>query len=398
MDERSVAVLVERFGVGTSRSRGVLVVDDEPFNVQVLRVLLEDRWVVHAAASGEEALRISERVPLDVVVTDQRMPGMTGVELLERLRERGHDAAGVVITGFADMQALERAINRARAFRFLRKPWEPADVLQAVEQAADQVAQRRTISKLVELLARRSDELQASLDRLGEQQRMLLDLERLGTIGQLTAGVTHDLKNVIVGLRAAEWEMSQTTVSPELRETLTACLAGVDDLSRTLSSLHGYARGGLGVQLAPLDPGQVVSDALAIARMDRLYRLRDVVSEVAPGLPPVRADRQKLTQVLVNLVRNALQATQGRAQVRVLAQRRDGGVELAVEDQGPGVAPELRERLFQPFASSKGQEGLGLGLYMARLIVESHQGRIGVSERPGGGARFEVSLPVVTEA
>ncbi|HZZ85481.1 MAG TPA: hybrid sensor histidine kinase/response regulator [Anaeromyxobacteraceae bacterium] len=394
MDDRNVAALVERFGVGSQRSRGVLVVDDEPFNLQVLRVLLEDAWTVHQAESGEEALAVATRERLDVVITDQRMPGMTGVELLEELRVRGHDAAGVVLTGYADMQALERAINRAQAFRFLRKPWEPADILQAVEAASDLVSQRRTVRLLLELLARRSEELQDSLDRLGEQQRMLLDLERLGTIGQLTAGVTHDLRNLMVGLRAAEWELSQASASPELRETFTACLAGADDLSRTLAALHGYARAGLAVELAPLEPARVITDALAITRMDRLFQLRDVVCDLPAELPAVRADRQKLTQVMVNLVRNALQATRERATVRVSARVRDGEVELAVEDQGPGIAPAVRERLFQPFASGKGQEGLGLGLYMARLIVESHRGRIGVSDRPGGGARFEVSLPV----
>lgn len=396
MEHGHIAALVERFGVGDQRSRGVLIVDDEPFNLQVLRVLLEDAWTVHEAASGEEALEVAARERLDVVIADQRMPGLTGVELLEELRARGNDAAGVVLTGYADMHALERAINRAQAFRFLRKPWEAADVLQTVEQASDLVAQRRTIGRLVELLARRTDELQRSLDRLGEQQRMLLDLERLGTIGQLTAGVTHDLRNLMVGLRGAEWELAQASVPAAARETLTACVAGVDDLTGTLAALHGYARGGLAVELAALEPARVVSDALAIARMDRLFGLREVVCEVPPDLPAVQADHQKLTQVLVNLVRNALQATRERATVRVSARSHEGEVEFAVEDQGQGIAAAVRERLFQPFASSKGQEGLGLGLYMARLIVESHRGRIEVSDRPGGGARFQVVLPRAT--
>jgi signal transduction histidine kinase len=384
-----------RFGLPSGRTRAVLLVDDEPMNLQVLREFLEDAWQVHVAASGAEALEIALRTPLDVVVTDHRMPGMTGVELLEALRGRRVDAAGIVLTGFADLQAVESAINRANAFRFLRKPWDADEVLHAVDQASAWVAQRRTIERLVALLAERSDALAASLERVEAQQRMLLDLERLGTLGQLSAGVTHDLRNVMVALRCAEWEIAEASVSPSLRETMTVGVSGVDNLLRTLTALHEYARSGsLALQLASVDPAAVVQDALAIARMDLAYRLRDVVCELSPGLPPLRGDRQKLTQVMVNLVRNALQATAERARVRVAArQRQTGEIEFAVEDEGPGVAREMRARLFEPFNSSKGGAGLGMGLYMARLIVESHRGTISVCDRPSGGARFEVVLP-----
>jgi signal transduction histidine kinase len=393
---------VERFGVPSCRTRAVLLVDDEPMNVQVLRGFLEDAWQVHEASSGAEALAVAARVPLDVVLTDHRMPGMTGVELLEALRQRRVDAAGIVLTGYADMQAVESAINRANAFRFMRKPWEPAEILHAVEQASAYVAQRRTIERLVPLLAERTEALSASLARLETQQGMLVELERMSTLGQLSAGVTHDLRNVMVALRSAEWEIAESTVSPSLRETMTVGVSGVDNLLRTLSALREYARSGslkLQLQLATVDPAAVVRDALALARMDLAFRLRDVACELAPGLPPLRADRQKLTQVLVNLVRNALQATEKRAVVRITARPRAGGeVEFAVEDEGPGVAAELRERLFQPFTSTKGSGGLGMGLYMARLIVESHHGTISVADRPSGGSRFEVVLPAASSA
>lgn len=389
-----IAALVERFGVADQRTRGVLLVDDEPLNTTVLRGFLEDAWTVHEATSGEQALAIARETPLDVVVADQRMPRMTGVELLEELRHRRPDVVGIVLTGYADMQALESAINRAAAFRFLRKPADAAEIVQVIEQASAFAAQRRTIEKLVELLARRSDELAASLGRLESQQKMLLDLERLGTIGQLAAGVTHDLRNVMVALRAAEWEIEQHAVVPALRDTMTAGIAGVDNLLRTLHTLHEYARSGsLALQLGAVAPASVVKDALAIARMDLRFRVRKVRSEVAADLPPVVADKQKLTQVLVNLVRNALQASEEHTDVSIAASAAGGEIVFAVEDQGPGIPPELRDRLFQPFASSKGGGGLGMGLYMAKMIVESHHGRIWAGDRAGGGARFEVALP-----
>jgi signal transduction histidine kinase len=394
--DRDIAALVEQTGVENQLTGAVLLVDDEPLNLRVLRDLLEDRWRVHEAASGEQALEVAAREPLDVVVADQRMPGMSGVDLLAELRQRRPDLAGIVLTGYADMQALESAINRANAFRFLRKPWEPADVLQALEQASAMVAQRRTISRLVTLLARRGDELRTSLRELEAQQQALLHLERVGTIGKLSSGIVHDLRNVMTGLRAAEYELARTEVAPGLRELLTIGLSHVDALLRTLQSLRDFSRGGsLELESASVDPARVVAASISISRMDLLFKTRRVETTLEPALPALQADAQKLTQVLVNLIRNALQATPSGATVRVSARALDGSrVELAVEDDGPGVAPELRERLFQPFVSGKGDQGLGMGLYMARLIVERHGGRIGVTTGPRGGARFEVVLPV----
>jgi signal transduction histidine kinase len=393
LSDREIAALVERLGVELPRSGGVLLVDDERLNLRVLRGFLEDRWRVHEAESGAEALEIAERVPLDVVIADQRMPGMTGVELLEELRRRRPDVAGIVRTAFADMQALESAINRASVFRFMRKPWEPREIVEAVEQATAFVVQRRTIERLVQLLAERGEELRASLDELRAQQQMLLHLERLGTIGKLSAGVTHDLRNLMVAFRAAEWEMKDADVAPALREIVGLGLTGVDNIVRTLGTLQEFARtGALSLELGALDPAAVVRDGLAIARMDPAFKFHVVAAVVPEGLPVVRGDRQKLTQVVVNLVRNALHATRHDEAVRVTASARDGGVVIAVEDDGPGVAPEVRARLFEPFASTKGDAGLGLGLYMARLITESHHGQLDLVDRPRG-ARFEVVLP-----
>src|SRR5512138_2582790 len=303
LSDREIASLVAKRGVPPQQTGGVRVVDDEELNLRALRAFLEDRWQVHLAASGAEGLELAGKVPLDVVIADQRMPGMTGLHMLEEMRRRRTDVAGIVLTAFADMAALETAINRAGVFRFLRKPSDPAEIIQAIEQASAMVVQRRTIERLVQLLARRNEELQT-------QQEMLLHLERLGTLGQLTAGITHDLRHLMVAFRAAEAEFATAPAIPKgLREIVTLGLAGAETMQRTLSTLHEFVRtGSLALELRDVNPGAIVSDALSIAKMDAEFKLHVVKSEVAPDLPLVRADRQKLMQVIVNLVRNAVHA------------------------------------------------------------------------------------------
>jgi two-component system sensor kinase FixL len=131
--------------------------------------------------------------------------------------------------------------------------------------------------------------------------------------------------------------------------------------------------------------------------MDLNYRMHKVGVHVDEGLPPLHGDKQKLTQVLVNLVRNALQATAHWRSVSIEATRKNGHIVFAVEDEGPGVPPELRDSLFKPFVSSKGEGGMGMGLYMAKLIIDSHQGEIAALDRPQGGARFEFRLAAAAE-
>lgn len=399
MLDEGLRSLIAQHGVGETRSGGILIVDDERPNLTVLRNFLETGYRVHEAQSGAAALEIARAQDLDVVIADQRMPEMTGVELLEKLREFKPDVAGIVLTGFTDPPALISAINRARVFRFLKKPWQPDDILEAVRQAGEHVYQTRAIQRLVALLAKRTDDLDASLVEIRRTHSQLLHLERLGTMGKLAAGVVHDLRNLMVSLGYVESVLQQRSVAPDVMESVQVGMQGVGNLIHTLEAMHQFARGGtLCMQMAMVQPSLVVNDALAIARMDMGFRAHKVAVSIEQGLPDINADRQKLTQVLVNLVRNAVQASAQWRHIGIEASRKNGHVVFAVEDEGPGVPPELKQTLFKPFVSSKGEGGMGMGLYMAKLIVDSHQGEIAVLDRPQGGARFEVRLQPAGES
>jgi two-component system, response regulator PhcR len=399
MLDDSLRSLIALHGVGETRSGGILIVDDERPNLTVLRNFLDSGYRVYEAQSGPEALEIAKATNLDVVITDQRMPEMTGIELLEALRDLKPDVAGIVLTGFTDPPALISAINRARVFRFLKKPWQPDDILEAVRQASEHVYQARAIQKLVSLLARRTEELDASLGQVKSTQRQLLHMERLGTMGRLASGVVHDLRNLMVSLGYVEGVLAQRKIAPDVLESVQVGLQGVGNLVQTLEAMHAFARGGgLSLDLAKIPGAAAVHDAVAISRMDLNFRMHKVAVNVADDLPSLHGDRQKLTQVLVNLIRNALQATPQWKHVSIGAAHAGDCIVYSVEDEGPGVPVDLKENLFKPFVSTKGENGLGMGLYMAKLIVDSHQGEIAVLDRPQGGARFEVKLHAAHEA
>lgn len=392
--------LVSRFGIEDLMSNAVLIVDDDAPNLDVLASVLEDDYTVHKAESGSEALKVLEANPLDVIIADQRMPEMTGVELLERVSRDRPDIAGILLTAYTDSDTIIAAINRAGAFRFLTKPWEPYGIRIAVAQAMKYVYQRRALERLLTLLTKRNEELRKALEDLEAAQERMLHLERLSTLGRLTAGIAHDLRNFIMGLNLIEEEFDRRDDLDEgLRETVRVGLMGLRNLTATLDTLREFASGGrTKIRLHPVAPAKVLQDSLTIMRGDVDFRRRKVLVHLSEGLPQVLGDHQRLVQVMVNLLRNAVQATKAGQTIAVEASTdHQGRVVLAVEDEGPGIPPEVRDHLFEAFFTSKGDEGMGMGLYMARLIVEDHGGEVRYGPSRLGGARFSVTLPARVE-
>ncbi len=388
--------LLREYAVQGLLTGTILIVDDELPNLAVLASFLDGDYTVHEAGSGAEALEIAKTTPIDVVVCDQRMPGMTGVELLHNLRASGVDAPGIILTGYTDTPALIAAINDAQVFRFLRKPWQPEDVLTAVAAASNAVMYQRAAARLLNLLSDRTTELQRVVTELRSAQQSLLQLDRLVTTGRLAAGITHDLRNAMSSLVMVEYEVTGKLSDPELSETISVGLAGLRNLLESLETMNQYAKQKqLAMTMEYFDPARVVRDALTVMRMDLNFRARTVRADAPPEtLPLVLGDRQKLVQVLVNLLRNAAQATRVDDHIWVKAEATaDGQVRFSVEDDGPGIAAEVRDRLFEAFASTKNEQGVGMGLYMSRLIVENHKGELRCLERAGGGARFEITIP-----
>ncbi|MSP93547.1 MAG: response regulator [Myxococcales bacterium] len=389
--------LLGQYGIGNLLFGTVVVVDDEPMNTEVLRSFLESDYRVLEAQSGVAALALIQAESVDVVLTDQRMPGMTGVELLERLRELRPDVVGIVVTGYSDPPALIAAINRARAFRLIKKPWQPHEVLEAVVRASSDVQSARAIRQLIEQLHARSTELQHAVNDLTAAQEQLVHMERVAMTGRLASGIAHDLRNAMSGLLLLEEELRRRAAAPDLVEVAHIGLKGVRNLLESLESMNQYARNQqLKLAATPFDPALAVHDAVGMLRLDLAFRQRAVSVHAPAGtLPDVAGDRQKIVQVLVNLLRNAAQATRSGDAIRVEVHRDGAWAAYTVDDAGRGVSESVRANLFQAFVSTKGDGGIGMGLYMAQLIVASHGGHIEVGESVLGGAQFRVAVPLL---
>lgn len=371
----------------------VLYVDDDALNLRVFDANFGQRFRIFRCSSPAEALATLEqrRGEIGVVLSDQRMPGMTGVELLERARTIAPDAKRMLVTAYADMQAVIDAVNRGQVTRYFVKPWDRAELLAALEDAL----------KIARL------EL-----RIREVESRMMKAERLATLGQVTAGIAHELMGPVGYLQqnvsALQRDLQQviqyaskhlssdanrgvSEVLEDLPSLLNDLSTGTEHLRQVALGLRAQARGEDLEQSA--DVAEVVSFAVKLARAEVRERAR-LVSNGEPvrvAFGPV-----KLCQVLLNLVVNAAQAMegtgrQGRIEVRWVTVGDE--VKLTVADNGCGIPQELQEKVFQPLFTTKPVGiGTGLGLSICKDLVTQAGGQLRLSSVQGEGTEIELTL------
>jgi signal transduction histidine kinase len=245
------------------------------------------------------------------------------------------------------------------------------------------------------------DELERSAEKLREAQDRLVRTERLASVGRLSAGLAHEIGNPIAALLGLEDLLLQGGLSEEEeRDFLKRIKSETERIHRVLRDLLDFARpaaAAKGDDDKPGDVAEAIGDVVALVRPQRSFRHVELRVEAEPHLPRVTLGNERLMQVLLNLLLNAADACE-KGIVTLSAQHSGTGVRLAVEDNGPGIDPAVRARLFEPFVTTKEVgKGTGLGLAVCRGLVESARGSIQLDESYEGGARFVVELPSHSE-
>ena len=242
-------------------------------------------------------------------------------------------------------------------------------------------------------LFRRSRRRRAAAVRLVAQ---LGHQEKLATIGGLTAQVSHELRNALNILQGnLTFLVEMPPDDPDHAEVLADAVEGADRLQQISEQLRRYSRRDED-ELAPLPLRVPVEEAVRMLRPRfASARLALDVEVEGEGEPTARLDRGSLVQVLVNLLQNAAEALEGREDkaIRVGVTNGGGAARIVVEDNGPGIPEHVLPRLFEPFYTTRGADGTGLGLCISARIVERHQGRLWAENMDAGGARFVVELP-----
>ena len=237
-------------------------------------------------------------------------------------------------------------------------------------------------------LRRHQDELRR---RVAEAQARVIHQEKMAAFGLLAAGIAHEVGNPVAALSGLVQVLRRRDPDPYTAAKLDLAAAQLGRIGRTLRDLVDFSRPAPLVA-GPFPPAVAVDEALGIARYYPGTKDRHLTTALPPDLPPVHAVRDHLTQVVLNLVLNAVDATAPGGHITISARHEGGWVELSVADDGRGIALADRCRLFQPYFTTK-PRGTGLGLFVSRQVAEELGGSLSYRTEPGHGTTFTVRLP-----
>lgn len=370
----------------------ILLVDDEEGIRKVLGISLTDRgYQVFTAGSGEEALHIFQEQEPSIVLTDIKMPGMDGIELLQRIKNENPDTEVIMITGHGEMELAIQSL-KYEAIDFITKPINDDALEIALKRAKERISLKAQIM-----------EYTRNLEKLVEEKtQKLVEAERLAAVGQTVAGLAHAIKNITGGLTGGIFVLQkglELDNKKYLRQGWEIVEGNVKKIRNMAFDLLNYAREKKpGYQLCdPNRPAKQVFDLMASRAHECGVSLK---MDLDDNLPDVWLDPDGIHRCLMNLVTNAVDACSDvgcsakKGEITLRSLKPEGwAVEYRVVDNGCGMDKEIRSKLFHSFFSTKGSRGTGMGLMITKKILEEHRGVVEVESEKGKGTTFFIRLP-----
>jgi two-component system NtrC family sensor kinase len=413
-----------------SHDRRILIVDDEECVSQLFVDYLGENYSCEKAADAQEALELLAREPFALVISDMKMPGLSGIELLRKITERYVDTAVIMVSGIDRTQRVIDAI-RMGASDYLLKPCD-LDVLTAsVERALGRRTLLRNARRYKQDLENRNAELARQKTEMQRLQAQILQAKKMASLGQLAAGIAHELNNpagfiysnidllkgyierlkhclsdydavalppeATARINAIKKEIDYDNIVANIGSILSDCSMGAERIRDVVQNLRLFSR---------LDEAEVkridVNEGIesTIRLLSGFYKAGKITLTHNYGdLPQINCYAAQLNQVWMNLLVNAAQAIgELEGEVSVTTRCEGQTVIVSIRDTGCGIKPEQLKKIFDPFFTTKPiGEGTGLGLSISHGIIERHGGRIEVESAPSQGTTFTVFLPIDAE-
>jgi light-regulated signal transduction histidine kinase (bacteriophytochrome) len=363
------------------------VVDDEAMTVSAIKHQLRRRYQVYGATSAAEGLEMMARHDFSVVICDERMPVTAGHQLLARISERWPNTARILMTAYADLPALIRAVNYGQISAYVSKPWNPDELALVVERAV-------TMRELVREKQRVDRELKDANDHL---KRVI------GRLRDFTHAVAHDLQEPLRTITAYA-SILEEDLGPTLDAEPRQFIDGISRCSGHLRALIDDLLLFSEVERLPLRHRHVSLDEIvrqSISMLDGALAGQAAEVVVQGALPLVNGDANRLTVLFQNLISNGLKFNRSpHRRVEIApAPAPAGRLAVVVRDNGIGIPHEHHERIFQIFhrLHSKAEyPGTGAGLAIARQVAEVHGGTLTLAPTEGAGTTFRLELPAVS--
>ena len=367
--------------------RLLLVDDEDDFRQAMAKRLVRRGLDCDQAANGNKCLSILEKKPMDVVVLDVKMPGMSGIDVLQNITGTYPKTEVILLTGHATTFDGIEGI-KSGAFDYLMKPIELEHLYTKIIQAYDKI-QRITAE-------------QNEAEYRKQMERQMITTERLASLGTLAAGVAHEINNPLAIIRESAGWMQQLFARDELKniprhddftKALDKVEKSVERASRITHQLLGFV-GKSEPLVSEVNLMELAEESLRLISHEIKNRHIEIVRRMEPSPGLIQSDPYQLRQVLLNLLTNAVHAIKSVGTITITLKDLGDSQTIMVSDTGQGIPRENLAKIFEPFFSTKPPgEGTGLGLFVTRGILEKLGGTIEVESTVGSGTSCCVRLP-----
>ncbi|MFC1851022.1 ATP-binding protein [candidate division CSSED10-310 bacterium] len=393
-----------------NQNEHLLVIDDEVEIIEALKRQFRKKYHVHTAISAENGYQIMLQEPIQVIISDQRMPGLSGTEFFKRVKTEFPEAIRLILTGYADIHAVIDAINEGDVFRYISKPWDPMELSTIVKEAFQRYWLTFQNRKLLQELKETNELLEQRVrQRTAELAQANKELQALNEQKDRFIGMAaHDLRSPILVINASVSFLKgdyKEISEKERHEFLSYIHRATESMLNLINNLLNISLIERGIfELTPerVDLNKFLTEFTTMSRLLGQQKNINVKLQIAPDITWGFFDPNRIRQVLDNYVSNALKFSHPGTTITVslIAQE---NLEFSVIDQGLGIPQKELNILFGEFQRTStiptdGERSTGLGLAICRRIVEKHGGKVGVESTLHKGSRFYFTLPRVAES
>jgi len=378
------------------KNNKILLVDDEAGIRKVLKITLESfGYNVCLAPDGETGLKCFTLEEPCIVITDIKMPGIDGIEVLKRIKKLNPETEVIVITGHGDMDLVVKSLQYEAA-DFITKPIDIGDLESAIIKAQDRIAISQNIKSYM-------DDLEILVQ---EKDRKINESEKLVTIGQTIAGMSHAIKSIAGGLKGSSFVLEQG-IELENRDYLKQgwemMKGNIDKITKLSLDLLNYAKTTkLNLQLE--NPNKPVREIMQL--MKHRAKEQNIIFKLVPCTQKklVFMDCEAIHNCILNLVTNAFDAfdkikiTDEIKNVNILVKSENDNIIYKIQDNGCGINDAIKKSIFNDFITTKGVMGTGFGLMTTKKIIEEHDGEISFETEEGKGSSFVIKIPLRSRA
>jgi signal transduction histidine kinase len=382
----------------------ILYVDDEVENLQGFDYLLHRDFDVHIATSAKEGLEILKKNNIKVVLTDQRMPEMSGIEFLEKAMSISPETIRIVVTAYSDSDTILQAINQGKAYHFITKPWNNNELKNIIRRALETYNLRKDKIQLITHLQNLNAELIKAKERAEESDKLKTSF---------LANMSHEIRtplNAIIGF--SNLLIDETLNNPEYKKEFVKIIENsANDLLNIVEDILDTAQiesGIINIQENLVDVNQLMLELLVIYQNNSQVKEKNLQIEyIYPALNDkfqIYIDRLRLKQILTNLLSNAVKFTEkGKIEFGYKQlEHAQNVIQFFVKDTGIGIPSEKHDFIFERFRkletdSDTLYRGNGLGLYISRKLAQYMGGDISLDSEVGKGSIFYLTVPYSTK-